>query len=138
MRLIPGQWLVAAGAPAGGFVHIRFSSALVALRLVGVDKYVEGWIDRKVVSPFPVEVNNSTARGDVAGAPVIANYPHSNWERLQGGRGTLLIQPSDSFSLTFGAMHQKCKTHRSGARTSTQGLTRNRRAPVKTSISASP
>src|SRR6185437_5698025 len=32
----------------------------VALRLVGVDKYVEGWIDRKVASPFPSEVNNST------------------------------------------------------------------------------
>jgi outer membrane receptor protein involved in Fe transport len=97
----------------GGFNHstnvmlnIPLMQDVVALRLVGVDKYIEGWIDRTVLNPFPVEVNNSTARGDVANAPVQANYPHSNWERLQGGRGTLLIQPNDSFSLTFGAMHQ--------------------------------
>jgi iron complex outermembrane recepter protein len=100
-------------ANGGGFNHstnvmlnIPLMQDVVALRLVGIDKYVEGWIDRKVVSPFPVEVNNSTARGDVANAPVTANYTHSNWERLQGGRGSLLIQPNDSFSLTFGAMHQ--------------------------------
>jgi outer membrane receptor protein involved in Fe transport len=100
-------------ADRGGFNHtanvmlnIPVIQDAVALRLVGVDKYVEGWVDRDVVSPFPPEVNNSTARGDVAGAPVVASYPRSNWERLQGGRGQLLIQPNDSFSLNFGAMHQ--------------------------------
>jgi outer membrane receptor protein involved in Fe transport len=100
-------------ANGGGFNHstnvmlnIPLMQDVVALRLVGIDKYVEGWIDRKVVSPFPPEVSNSTARGDVANAPVTANYTHSNWERLQGGRGSLLIQPNDRFSLTLGAMHQ--------------------------------
>jgi outer membrane receptor protein involved in Fe transport len=100
-------------ANGGGFNHtenvmlnIPLMQDVVALRVVGTDKYIDGWIDRKVVSPFPAEVNNSTARGDVAGAPVTADYSHSNWERLQAGRALLLIQPSDRFSATFGAMHQ--------------------------------
>src|ERR1700744_6462172 len=73
----------------GGFNHtenvmlnIPLMQDVAALRLVGTDKYIDGWIDRKVVSPFPAEVNNSTVRGDVAAAPVIADFSHSNWERL--------------------------------------------------------
>jgi outer membrane receptor protein involved in Fe transport len=103
-------------ADGGGFNHdenimlnIPLIQDVVALRLVGTDKFVDGWIDRKVLNPFPVEVNGSTARGDVAGAPVAEDVRHSNWERLQGGRATLLVQPSDRFSITFGAMHQDLK-----------------------------
>ncbi|HEY2465294.1 MAG TPA: TonB-dependent receptor [Steroidobacteraceae bacterium] len=103
-------------ANGGGFNHtenvmlnIPLMQDVIALRVVGTDKYIDGWIDRKVVSPFPVEVNNSTARGDVAGAPVTADYSHSNWERLQAGRALLLFQPSDRFSVTLGAMHQDLK-----------------------------
>ena len=87
----------------GGFNHtenvmlnIPLMQDVVALRLVGTDKYIDGWIDRKVLNPFPVEVNNSTARGDVAGAPVAQDIRHSNTERLQAGRATLLIQPTRS------------------------------------------
>ena len=97
----------------GGFNHtenvmlnIPLMQDVVALRLVGTDKYIDGWIDRKVVSPFPVEVNNSTARGDVAGAPVAQDFRHSNTERLQAGRASLLIQPTDRLSITAGFMHQ--------------------------------
>ncbi len=97
----------------GGFNHtenvmlnIPLVQDVVALRLVGTDKYIDGWIDRKVVSPFPVEVNNSTARGDVAGAPVAQDIRHSNTERLQAGRASLLIQPTDRLSITAGFMHQ--------------------------------
>src|SRR5258707_6647847 len=97
----------------GGFNHtenvmlnIPLVQDVVALRLVGTDKYIDGWIDRKVVSPFPVEVNNSTARGDVAGAPVAQDFRHSNWEQLQAGRAALLIQPTDRLSITVGFMHQ--------------------------------
>jgi iron complex outermembrane receptor protein len=100
-------------ADGGGFNHgenlmlnIPLIEDVVALRLVGTDKYVDGWIDRKVLSPFPAEINGSTARGDVAAAPVAEDVRHSNWERLQAGRATLLIQPSDRFNITFGAMHQ--------------------------------
>jgi len=98
---------------SGGFNHtenvmlnIPLMQDVVALRLVGTDKYIDGWIDRKVVSPFPVEVNNSTARGDVAGAPVAQDIRHSNTEKLQAGRATVLIQPTDRLSVTVGFMHQ--------------------------------
>ncbi len=97
----------------GGFNHtenamlnLPLAQDVIALRLVGTDKHVSGWIDRDVVSPFPVEVNNSTARGDVAHAPVTTRYAHSNWEDLEAERATLLIQPSDRFGLTFGFLHQ--------------------------------
>jgi len=97
----------------GGFNHtenamlnIPLVQDIAALRLVGTDKHIEGWIDRKVVSPFPVEVNNSTARGDVANAPVVQDFRHSNWERLQAGRASLLIQPTERLNITAGFMHQ--------------------------------
>ena len=98
---------------SGGFNHtenlmlnIPLMQDVVALRLVATDKYIDGWIDRKVLGSFPVEVNNSTARGDVAGAPVAQDIRHSNTERLQAGRASLLIQPTDRLSITAGFMHQ--------------------------------
>jgi iron complex outermembrane receptor protein len=97
----------------GGFNHtenvmlnIPLIQDVAALRLVGTDKYIDGWIDRKVLNPFPTEVNGSTARGDVAGAPVAEDFRHSNTEHLQAGRATLLIQPTDRLSITLGFMHQ--------------------------------
>jgi iron complex outermembrane receptor protein len=97
----------------GGFNHtenvmlnIPLMQDVAALRLVGTDKYIDGWIDRKVLNPFPPEVNGSTQRGDVAGAPVSADFKHSNTEHLQAGRATLLIQPIDRLSITLGFMHQ--------------------------------
>jgi iron complex outermembrane receptor protein len=103
-------------ASGGGFNHtenvmvnIPLMQDVVALRVVGTDKYIDGWIDRKVLNPFPIEVNNSTARGNVANAPVTADIRHSNWERLQSGRALLLVQPSDRLSITLGAMRQDLK-----------------------------
>ena len=97
----------------GGFNHtenamlnLPLAQDIIALRLVGTDKHIAGWIDRDVVAAFPIEVNNSTQRGDVASAPVTQRIQHSNWEDLRGGRASLLIQPSDSFSVTFGFLHQ--------------------------------
>ncbi len=76
----------------GGFNHtenvmlnIPLMQDVAALRLVGTDKYIDGWIDRKVLNPFPTEVNGSTARGDVAGAPVAEDFRHSNYGTLAGG-----------------------------------------------------
>ena len=77
-------------------LNIPLVQDVAALRVVGTDKYIDGWIDRKVVSPFPPEVNGSTARGDVAGTPVAEDFRHSNTEHLQAGRATLLIQPTRS------------------------------------------
>jgi iron complex outermembrane receptor protein len=87
-------------------LNIPLMQDVVALRLVGTDKFIDGWIDRKVLNSFPAEVNNSTARGDVAGAIVAQDVRHSNPEQLQAGRATLLIQPTDRLSITLGFMHQ--------------------------------
>src|SRR6266853_2146339 len=99
----------------GGFNHtenlmlnVPLLQDVVALRLVGTDKRIDGWIDRVVLSPFPIEVNNSsTARGNVAAAPVAAQIARSNWEDLRGGRASLLAQPNERFSATLGYMHQE-------------------------------
>jgi outer membrane receptor protein involved in Fe transport len=105
---------VASGTEGGGFNHTENAMVnlpivddIVALRVVATDKYIEGWIDRTVLNPFPLEVNNSTARGNVAGAPVQQNFPESNWEQLQGARAKLLIQPNDRFSVTGGVLYQR-------------------------------
>jgi outer membrane receptor protein involved in Fe transport len=97
----------------GGFNHtenamvnLPFGNDTMALRLVGTDKRINGWIDRVVVSPFPVEVNNSTQRGDVANTPPSEVIHHSNTETLRGGRASLLLQATDRFSITLGFMHQ--------------------------------
>jgi iron complex outermembrane receptor protein len=97
----------------GGFNHtenamlnLPISQDVAALRLVGTDKSVEGWIDRVVLNPFPVEVNNSTARGNVAGTPAATSSKRSNWETLRGGRASLLVQPTERFSVMVGALHQ--------------------------------
>jgi len=58
------------------------------------------------VESVSTEVNNSTARGDVAGAPVAQDTRHSNTEELRAGRAALLIQPTDRLSITVGYMHQ--------------------------------
>ncbi len=98
----------------GGFNHTlnaMLNAPLIAdkaaLRLVVTDKYVDGWIDRDVLSPFPLEVNNSTSRGNVAAAPVALRVAHSNWERLKGGRAALLLTPNDRLKLNLGVLYQR-------------------------------
>jgi iron complex outermembrane recepter protein len=90
-----------------GMINIPIVDNLAAVRVVLTDKYVEGWIDRDVVSPFPLETNGSTTRGNVAAAPVIDQYRQSNWETLRGGRATLLVTPTDRLSITAAVMYQR-------------------------------
>ena len=61
----------------GGFNHtenamlnLPLVQGIAALRIVGTNENISGWIDRDVLNPFPLEVNNSTQRGNVAAAPV--------------------------------------------------------------------
>jgi len=105
---------IGSGTSGGGFNHtenlmlnVPLMQDVVALRLVGTDKRIDGWIDRAVLTPFPIEVNNSTARGNVAAVPAGAQIPRSNREDLRGGRASLLAQPNDRFSATLGYMHQE-------------------------------
>jgi iron complex outermembrane recepter protein len=107
---------IGSGTNGGGFNHtenamlnVPIVSDLLALRVVATDKYIEGWIDRDVLNPFPLEVNNSTQRGNVAATPVARRFSESNWEKLQGGRASLLLQPSERLSITAGVLYQQIK-----------------------------
>ena len=97
----------------GGFNHtenamlnLPLAQGIAALRIVGTDQNISGWIDREVLNPFPLEVNNSTQRGNVAGAPVSQSFTDSNWETLRGGRASLLVKPTDALSLDAGVLYQ--------------------------------
>jgi len=92
---------------ANVMLNIPLFSDVAALRIVGTDKYTDGWIDRIVLNPFPLEGNGGSTRGNVLAAPVSQTYQDVNWERLQGGRATLLVQPTDRLSLTAGIFYQR-------------------------------
>jgi iron complex outermembrane receptor protein len=112
---------IGSGTNGGGFNHTENAMVnapiipdVVALRVVATDKYVEGWIDRDVMNPFPLELeipNGAnppiTLRGNVAGAPLVQRFGESNWERLQGGRAELLVQPNERLSITAGVLYQR-------------------------------
>ena len=76
---------------------------------------IDGWIDRDVLDPFPLEVNNSTQRGNVAAAPVAQRFSNSNWETLRGGRASLLVQPRTRLSVSAGMLYQSI--HQGGPNT---------------------
>jgi outer membrane receptor protein involved in Fe transport len=102
------------GTDGGGINHtgnamlnIPLIDGKVALRVVVTDKWDDGWIDRIVLGPFPTEVDNGTARGNVAGAPVAKQYPDSNWERLDGQRAELLITPIEGLSIEPSVFFQR-------------------------------
>jgi iron complex outermembrane recepter protein len=97
----------------GGFNHtenamlnLPLGHDVAALRLVGTEQTVDGWIDRVVLNQFPTEIDDSTARGDVAHATPSMVIPHSNTETLRGGRAELLLRPTDRFTVTGLIMHQ--------------------------------
>jgi outer membrane receptor protein involved in Fe transport len=105
---------IGSGTDGGGFNHtenamlnLPLLQDIAALRLVVTDKHIDGWIDRDVLNPFPLEVNNSTQRGNVAAAPVAKRVTGSNTENLKGGRATLLVQPIEGLSITAGALYQR-------------------------------
>ena len=99
----------AAGANYGGsgMVNLPLIQDVAALRIVGTDKFNSGWIDRVVLDPFPLETNGGMSRGNVLAAPVAAKYSDVNWERLEGGRISLLLRLGSDLTITPGVMYQK-------------------------------
>ena len=83
-----------------GMVNIPLIEDKLALRIVGTDSYTDGWIDRKVLNPFPLETNGGYTRGNVLAAPVEHDYKDSNWEELQGARAALQWQVMDGLVAT--------------------------------------
>jgi iron complex outermembrane recepter protein len=112
---------VGSGTAGGGFNHtenamlnLPLLQDIAALRLVVTDKHIQGWIDRDVVNPFPIEVEQPPGSGvfhraNVAAAPVAKQVTESNTENLKGGRAKLLVQPLDGLSITLGALYQQIK-----------------------------
>jgi outer membrane receptor protein involved in Fe transport len=84
----------------------------VALRVVGTELYNSGWIDRTVLSNFPLEQDNATnppgaVRGNVADSAVQTTHSDVNWEKLEGARVSLLFKPTDALSITTNAFYQR-------------------------------
>jgi len=88
-------------------LNLPLARDVLALRVVGTDALTSGWIDRIVLNPFPLEVDNSTRRGDVTAAPVQQVFKGSNETHQQSVRAALTFAPSDRFSLTPSVMWQR-------------------------------
>jgi iron complex outermembrane recepter protein len=83
-------------------------SDTMAVRLVGSEEHLSGWIDRIVIAQpdFPAPVN-ATTRGNVAAAPIEAENKHINDETLLGFRVAMLWTPTDRLSITPSFMFQQ-------------------------------
>jgi outer membrane receptor protein involved in Fe transport len=105
--------------PTGNIaVNLPIVEDKLAVRIVGTEKYVSGWIDRIVVSPFPAPTNPCAAysagtgvgciRGNVlAPGEQRQTIPNVNWELLQGARASVLAKPTDDLTLTGLVMYQR-------------------------------
>lgn len=102
-----------------GMINIPIGDS-VALRVVGTEKYISGWIDRVVIPNFPFPTNpfgsaNAPAvcvtyyctRGDVQDATPSKVIHGSNLERFTSARALLLVKPTDTLSATLTLMYQR-------------------------------
>jgi iron complex outermembrane recepter protein len=88
---------------------------IAAFRFVTTDKYISGFIHRYVIAPgqFPYPTNFGNCgvyycnRGDVEDAPIAQDHANSNIERFISSRGSLLIQPMETLSITGNFMYQR-------------------------------
>lgn len=110
------------GTRGGGFnrggnlmLNIPIIDDRLALRVVGTDKFRDGWITRYVEPNFPVPTNPGPCgpgwpgctRGDVTAVTPSQVTPRINWERLQGGRVELLAKPAAGLEIDALAIYQK-------------------------------
>jgi outer membrane receptor protein involved in Fe transport/outer membrane protein OmpA-like peptidoglycan-associated protein len=79
-----------------------------AVRIVGSQEHLSGWIDRKVISDldFPAPAS-ATIRGNVAAAPLAADFHDVNDEVLTSARIALLWNVTDRLSVAPSFMYQK-------------------------------
>ncbi len=107
--------LVLGGTDGGGFNHGENGMINLpmgdsaALRLVGTQEHLSGWIDRIVVAApnWPFQNNVAGGRGDLAALPVAHDYRGVNDEDLTSFRAALLLQPTDRLSITPAFMYQR-------------------------------
>jgi iron complex outermembrane receptor protein len=97
------------GVNSGGnaMVNIPIVDGMLALRVVGSVSDTSGWIDRIVITDFPVATNSGLTRGNVLASPVIADHHDVNDEHLGGIRAALLFKPNDRLSISPSMFYQK-------------------------------
>jgi outer membrane receptor protein involved in Fe transport len=102
-----------ANGTAKGMVNIPIVEGKVALRVVGTLDRESGWLDRVVLSDFPVPDASgaggsfSAPRGDVQGAAVAPVHRNDNSADMESVRAALLIQPSERLSITPSIFYQR-------------------------------
>src|SRR5580700_2126636 len=101
-------------------VNLPLVNDSLALRITGTQEHLSGWIDRIVIqnldfpSPSPTGTPahplpgvSRTTRGNVAAAPVAADYTNVNDEDLTAVRIAVLWKPTDRLSITPSFLYQK-------------------------------
>jgi outer membrane receptor protein involved in Fe transport len=96
-----------------GMVNLPLGDT-AALRIVGSNEHLSGWINRIVIAPGdfpgPTNINTATAtgtRGNVQAAPVAADYRDVNNENLRSVRAALLWNVTDRLSVEPSVMYQE-------------------------------
>jgi iron complex outermembrane receptor protein len=109
----------ASGGSTNGGVSLMVNLPIAdtaAVRLVGTQKYISGWIPRVVAEqgsfPYPVGFGTTcssycSTRGDVGAAPVAETIKGSNLEKFTSGRVELLLKPIDALSISARLMYQR-------------------------------
>lgn len=106
------------GGPNGrisAMVNLPLIDSRLALRLVGTEEHVSGWIDRIVLADFPLPTNPAPAcgtfsgctRGNVLSSPASFVHKNVNDENLQSFRAALKLQATDDFSVTATGFYQR-------------------------------
>ena len=104
------------GTNGDGNLMLNFPiGSAAALRVVMTDKYISGWIDRKVVADFPFPSGFGTCnsefyhcnRGNLLDATVTQTIPGANIERFGSARASLLVAPTDALQVTATLMYQR-------------------------------
>jgi len=82
-------------------LNIPLLQDVAALRLVGTDKYIDGWIDRKVLNPFPRDQRQHGARQCCRGARG-GRFSTLEHGTLAGGPCDIADSATDRLSITLG------------------------------------
>jgi iron complex outermembrane recepter protein len=94
-----------------GMINLPLADSL-AVRIVGSEEHLSGWINRIVIAQpdFPEPTGNvQGGRGNVAAAPVAADYHDVNDEDLTSVRGAVLWKPTDWLSITPSFLYQEIR-----------------------------
>ena len=91
----------------------------LAIRIVGTDKYRDGWITRVVEPNFPAPVNPGgfcagsgwpgCDRGNVLAVTPSSQTPRTNWEHLEGARVEIAAKPTERLTFNALAIYQKIR-----------------------------